>query len=141
VHRDSPAGRERAPEVLGEVRDMCLQGRFYRFALPGVEAFIAWERARRGDRDGAMPLLREVVDDLFHAGQFVFCIGATALLVETLLERGARDDVAEVEEAIDKLAAAPVEEGLVIRDIWLLRLRALWRGHVVTRTSTVTPRG
>jgi hypothetical protein len=33
--------------------------------------------------------------------------------------------VAEAEAAIERLAAAPADEGLVIRDIWLLRLRAL----------------
>ena len=47
------------------------------------------------------------------------------LLVETLLERGAGGDVAEAEAAIDRLAAAPADDGLVIREIWLLRLRAL----------------
>ena len=45
--------------------------------------------------------------------------------METLLERGAESDVAEAEAAIERLAAAPADEGLVIRDIWLLRLRAL----------------
>ena len=29
------------------------------------------------------------------------------------------------EAAIERLAAAPADDGLVIRDIWLLRLRAL----------------
>ncbi len=33
--------------------------------------------------------------------------------------------MAEAERAIDRLAATPADEGLVIRDIWLLRLRAL----------------
>ena len=33
--------------------------------------------------------------------------------------------MAEAEAAIERLATAPAEEGLVIRDIWLLRLRAL----------------
>ena len=33
--------------------------------------------------------------------------------------------MAEAEAAIERLAAAPAEEGLAIRDIWLLRLRAL----------------
>jgi hypothetical protein len=47
------------------------------------------------------------------------------VLVETLLERGARDDVEEAEAAIERLAAAPTDEGLVVRDIWLLRMRAL----------------
>ena len=45
--------------------------------------------------------------------------------METLLDRGAADDVAEAEAAIERLAAAPTDEGLVMRDIWLLRLRAL----------------
>jgi hypothetical protein len=38
--------------------------------------------------------------------------------------------VIEAEAAIERLAAAPAEEGLVIREIWLLRLRAdLQRAH------------
>jgi hypothetical protein len=45
--------------------------------------------------------------------------------VETLLDRGAESDVAEAEAAIERLAAAPADEGPVIRDIWLLRLHAL----------------
>ena len=52
-------------------------------------------------------------------------IPATGVLVETLLDRGADGDVVEAEAAIERLAAAPADEGLVIRDIWLLRLRAL----------------
>ena len=33
--------------------------------------------------------------------------------------------MAEAEAAIERLAAAPADEGLVMRDIWPLRLRAL----------------
>jgi hypothetical protein len=44
---------------------------------------------------------------------------------ETLVDRGAESDVAEAEAAIERLAAAPADEDLVIRDIWLLQLRAL----------------
>jgi hypothetical protein len=33
--------------------------------------------------------------------------------------------VAEAEAAIERLAAAPADDGLAIREIWLLRLRAL----------------
>jgi adenylate cyclase len=90
MHRDSPAERERAPEVLGQVRDMCLDERLYSHLLPSIETWAARERARRGDRDGAIPLLREAVDDLFQEGQLWSCIGATAFLVETLLDRGAK---------------------------------------------------
>ena len=45
--------------------------------------------------------------------------------METLSERGAENDLVEAEAAIDRLAAAPADEGLVIRELWLLRLRAL----------------
>jgi hypothetical protein len=45
--------------------------------------------------------------------------------VDTLLDRGADGDLAEAQAAIERLAAARAEEGMAIREIWLLRLRAL----------------
>ena len=45
--------------------------------------------------------------------------------METLLDHAADGDVAEAEAAIERLAAAPAEESLVISEIWLLRLRTL----------------
>ena len=45
--------------------------------------------------------------------------------MQSLLDRGGDGDVAEAEAAITRLAEAPADEGLVIREIWLLRLRAL----------------
>jgi hypothetical protein len=50
---------------------------------------------------------------------------ATAALVESLLRGGSDSDLLEAEAAIERLAAAPADEGLAVRDIWLLRLRAL----------------
>ena len=94
--------------------------------LPLVNVYLARERFRRGDRDEAMPLMRAAVDHLFREGRLLLWgTPATGVLVETLLERGADADVAEGEAAIERLAVAPADEGLVIRDIWLLRLRAL----------------
>ncbi|MBY0289631.1 MAG: hypothetical protein K2X52_21215 [Mycobacteriaceae bacterium] len=45
--------------------------------------------------------------------------------METLLRRAAEGDMGEAEAAIDRLAATPGGDGLVIRDVWLLRLRVL----------------
>ena len=45
--------------------------------------------------------------------------------METLLDRGTEGDVAEGQTAIDRLENLPADEGLAVRDIWLLRLRAL----------------
>jgi hypothetical protein len=69
--------------------------------------------------------MRATVDHLFRDGQLLLHgIGATGVLVETLLDRGADGDVAEAEAAIERLTAAPTD-GVAMRDIWLLRLRAL----------------
>jgi hypothetical protein len=94
--------------------------------LPIVNVYLAREMARRGDRDDAIPLMRAALDHLFREGQLlVWGTPATGVLVQILLDRAADGDVAEAETAIERLAEAPTDEGLVIRDIWLLRMRAL----------------
>jgi hypothetical protein len=75
---------------------------------------------------GHRPLMRAATDHLFREGHLLgWGVPATAVLVETLLNRGTESDVPEAEAAIERLATAPADEGLVIREIWLLRLRAL----------------
>jgi hypothetical protein len=70
--------------------------------------------------------MRSAVDHLFREGQLLgWGPAATGVLVETLLDRGDESDVAEAEAAIQQLAAAPTDDGVALRDIWLLRLRAL----------------
>ena len=126
VHRHTAAERDRGQKLLAEVSDVFLRRGYNLGELPIVDVYLARERARRGDRDDAIPLMRAAVDHLFREGQLLaWGVPATGVLVETLLDRGADGDVAEAEAAIERLAAAPADEGLVIRDIWLLRLRAL----------------
>ena len=125
TQRDGAADHQRGLVLLAQVRDMCLQHRFYRSELLGLEAADAVERAQRGDHDGAIPVLRRVLDDFFGAGQLAYGATGTSLLVEALLDRGTEADVAEAQSAIDRAARLPADEGLVMRDIWLLRLRAL----------------
>jgi hypothetical protein len=94
--------------------------------LPLVEVYSARERARGGDRDDAIPLMRAAVDHMVRQGQLLrWGIPATGVLVETLVDRGTESDVAEAEAAIEPLADAPADDDLVIREILLLRLRAL----------------
>jgi hypothetical protein len=90
-----------------------------------ADVYSARERARQGDRDGAIPLVRAGVDRLFGEEPLQGAgIPATGVLVETLLEAGTESDLAEAEATIARFAAAPTEES-ALRDIWLLRLRAL----------------
>jgi hypothetical protein len=94
--------------------------------LPIVNVYLARERARRGDRDDAIPLIRAAVDHLFRDERLLaWGVPATGVLVEILLDRRADGDLVEAQAAIERLAAARADEGLVIRDIWLLRVRAL----------------
>ena len=126
VHRHADADRDCGQKLLAEVSDVFVRRECFLCDLPIADVYSARERARCGDGDAAIPLMRAAVDHLFRDGRlFLWGIPATGVLVETLLERGADGDVAEAETAIERLAAAPAEEGLVIRDIWLLRLRAL----------------
>ena len=126
VHRHTAAERDRGQILLAEVSDVFVRHAHNLGDRPLVDVFVAREMARCGDRDDAIPLMRAAVDHLVREGQLLaWGIPATGVLVETLLDRGADDDVAEAEAAIERLAAAPAGDGLVIRDIWLLRLRAL----------------
>jgi class 3 adenylate cyclase len=126
VQGPTDAERERGQKLLAEVRDVFLRQGYLLGELPLVNVYLAREMARRGDRAEAISMMRAAVDHLFREGQLVeWGIPATGVLVETLLDRGTEPDAAEAEAAIDRLATAPADEGLAIRDIWLLRLRAL----------------
>jgi len=126
VHRPTDPERERGQNLLAEVRDEFLRGGYVQAELPIVNVYLARERTRQGDRDEAIPLMRTAADYIFRGGQFLlWSVSSTGVLVETLLDRGADGDLAEAEAAIERLAAARAEEGMAIREIWLLRLRAL----------------
>ena len=124
VHRGSRSELERGVDVLAGVADMCQHERFYQSELPMVDLYAAWARAKLGDVDVSIPVMRDAVDKLFETGQLAWCIPASGILVETLLERGAQPDVCEAEAAIERLAEIVVDD-VPVRDIWLLRLRAL----------------
>jgi hypothetical protein len=126
VHRQTDAERDRGQELLAEVSEVFIRGGHNLGDLPIVNVYSARERAQRGDRDEAIPLMRTAVGDLFREGQLLgWGVPATGVLVETLLDRGTDNDVAEAEAAIERLAAAPTDDRLAGRDILLLRLRAL----------------
>jgi hypothetical protein len=126
VHRQTVAECDRGQKLLAEVGEMLVRGEHNLCDLPMVNLYLARETARRGDPDDAIPHMRAALDHLSRQGQLLaWGPPATGVLVETLLDRSADGDVTEAEAAIERLASAPAEEGLVIRDIWLLRSRAL----------------
>jgi len=126
AHRQTDAERDRGQKLLAEVSGVFLRLGYFLGDLPIVQVYSARERARRGDRDRAIPFIRAAVDHLLREGRLLaWGIPATGVLVETLLDGGAEGDVAEAEAAIERLVAAPADDDLPLRDIWLLRLRTL----------------
>jgi class 3 adenylate cyclase len=128
VHRHTDAERSSGHKVLAEVSEAFLHRGQFLSELPFVNASLARERARRGERDEAIPALLAAVDDRVREGQLLawgYAIPAIGVLVETLLDCGVEADVAHAEAMIEQLAAAPADDGLATREIWLLRLRAL----------------
>lgn len=126
VHRNTIAERGRGQQLLAEVGEVFVNRGHNLSDLPIIEVYAARETVRRGDPDAAIPVIRAAADHLFHQRHLpLWGIPATAVLVETLLDRRADGDVAEAEAAIDRLVAAPADAGLAMRDIWSLRLRAL----------------
>ena len=120
------AERNHGHKLLAEVSEVFLRRGHNLPELPIVNVYLARERAWREDRDDAVPLMRAAADHLFREGRLqMWGVPATGVLVETLLDRGSESDVAEAEAAIERLAAAPADDGLVIREISLLRLHAL----------------
>ena len=112
-------------QLLEQVREAALAERFTMTAVPIVDIFKAVEKGRLGDLDGAIELIRAVTDHQMQTGAMLWRGLATNVLVELLLDRGAGGDGVEAEAAIARLAAVSAEGAPFLRDLWLLRLRAL----------------
>ncbi len=103
LNQDAAADRQRGLELMMQTRDIWLRKRAL-FLIPVTDLWAARETARRGDRDAAIPVMRQAVDELRQAGHLFYGVWGTGVLVETLLERGAEGDLAEAQEAFDRLA-------------------------------------
>jgi hypothetical protein len=126
VHRHAPVERDRGRTLLAEVSDVFARHAHNLGDRPLVDVYVAREMARGEDRDEAIQLMCASIDRLVREGQMLaWGTPVTGVLVETLLDRAAERDVGEAEAAIERLAATPADEGLAVRDIWVLRLRAL----------------
>ena len=90
-----------------------------------VDTDIANENARVGDFGLAIASARNAVNFRFDTGDMTSRGPAVAVLVESLIARGADADIAEAAAAIERLAAVPVDPGFVLHELPLLRLRAL----------------
>jgi hypothetical protein len=123
LNRDAAADRHRGLELMVQARDTWRER--MPSHVPVAELLVARERAGRGDRDAAIPVMRKAEDEMHRAGRLGFGVWGTGILVEALLERGTERDLAEAHEAIDRLAHLPADDSWAILEITLLRLHAL----------------
>jgi adenylate cyclase len=124
VQQESPERRD-GFDLLAKAREAALQDRFTMAALPPIDIELAKDKARTDDLDGAIELLRAVVDDEFATGEMAYRGAAVTALVESLLQRGTDADAQEAATAVERLAAVPIEPGFVLFELPLLRLRGL----------------
>ena len=124
LNRDAAADRDRGLKLMVQARDVFLRVRSP-FLVPVADLWAAGERARRGQRDVAIPVMRNAANELQQAGRIGYGVWGTGVLVETLLQRGAEGDLSEAEEQIDWLANVSADNGSAALEITLLRLRAL----------------
>ena len=124
LNRDAEADRDRGLELMvPHATSGCARRAL--FLIPAADLLASRERARRGDRDAAIPLMRDAVTELHQQERIGYGVWGTGVLVETLLERGAEGDLAEAEEQIDRLANVTADNPSAMVEITLLRLRAL----------------
>jgi len=120
-----PGQRASGLELLNSFREACLGHDLSVWWRRFVDIDVAKEKARTGEFDTAIALARDAVDFRFTSGDMVTRGPAITVLVESLLQRGADGDLDEAAEAIERLAAVPVDPGFVLHELPLLRLRAL----------------
>jgi hypothetical protein len=122
--RDDAADRDRGLDMMGAARELFIPAQAV-FLLPVADLWTAREWASRGDRDTAIPAIRNAVGELREAGRHGYGVWGTGILAETLIERGTENDLTEAQQAIDWLANLPAADDSAMIGIMLLRLRTL----------------
>jgi hypothetical protein len=85
VHRQTAPERDRAQKLLAEVGQVILRGGHNVSELPIINVYTARGRARRGDRDDALPLVRAARPTVREDNWWRSCDGCSG---ETPLDRG-----------------------------------------------------
>jgi adenylate cyclase len=119
------AQRMAALDHFTQARNMALAQRFSLSPLIIVDPEFAMEKARTGDLDGAVDMVRARLDGAYVSGDMIWRGRATEVLVQLLIERGSDGDREQAQAAIDRLAAVPADPGFVLHELPILRSRAL----------------
>jgi class 3 adenylate cyclase len=124
IHSGEPSRRSEGFELLGAARDLAVRERFAMSEVPIIDVETARESARTGDLDAAIGSAEQVLDDLDRSGGALYRGAAASVLVMSLLQRCAEGDLTRARAAIERLASTPIDDGSLIYELSLLRMRA-----------------
>jgi adenylate cyclase len=116
---------DRGFRMLAELRETCLE---QRYALNTTAPLLLWQAIRLtavGELDSAVEKAQIAVEESFSEDNLMNADVVIASLVEALIPRRAARDLDRATAAIERLAAAKPGQRWAIRDIYVLRLRAL----------------
>ena len=119
------AEREQGLKLLARVRDAAIAHEYSMVAVALIDGVLAQEATRVGDHDRAIGMSRAALDELITNGGQIWVPLTSAILVEALLQRGAKGDLEDAQATADRLAALQTDPGLVLKEIWLLRIQVL----------------
>ena len=121
---DTDAERRRGLAFLRQGRELHLQQRIL-VTVAIVDIRIAEMTADAGDVQLAIERARSVLNNLVENDERLIRGEAAAVLVQSLLRRGSAADVREAATETERLAAIPADDGFVLNELQLLRMRAL----------------
>jgi hypothetical protein len=124
VSRHGPE-REAGLDLFTQARDAAVTAHFSLSALTIVDPELAMEAADSGDLDGAIEMVRAIVDGAYESGDMIWRGRATEVLAHLLVRRGSFGDQQSAQAAIDRLGAVPTDPGFVLHELPVLRSRAL----------------
>ena len=110
------SSRARGFQLLEQVRAMTLEKRYNLSVVPLIDVHVAQEKIRVGDFAGAISQSRAAVNEFFGLGDRLWTGYATNVLVDALTQSGTEADLQEAKVAVDRLAALPIEPGVVVHE-------------------------
>jgi hypothetical protein len=123
LHSDKPT--QEGADVLEEARRTSVARGFTMNAMALIDPVLARHEALRGDLDASIRLARDAIATMAERREALSMGVATSVLVESLLRRRAHGDMSEAVAALDHLAGLPTDEGFVLYEWPMMRLRGL----------------
>ena len=124
LNQDAAADRHRGLELMMQARDIWLRKRAH-FLIPVTDVWAARETARRGDRDAAIPEMRQAVDELRQAETSSMACGVPAFWWRHCWSVAPRATWPKPKRRSTGWRTCAADHDSAMLEITLLRLRAL----------------